>query len=301
MTQQGDMDRKLVLVTGASGFVGRPLVAALARAGFAVRATIRRPFPVPNGVEAVVIPDLKSTIDWAPVLQGVDAVVHLAGLAHARIANDRYSEFDQVNWRATQRLADAAKAAGVEHFIYISSIRAQVGASAPSPLHEEDEPRPTNYYGRSKLAAEMAIRAAGVPFTIFRPVVIYGPNPKGNMRAVMRLARSSLPIPTFDNRRSLLAIDNLVAAIIFALNTSTTIGETYLVADPAPITTGEMFAILRKLEGRSSTTIPIPRSVMRLMMSLNRARRPVGASIRGPRCGHEQACCGRLASGCRYL
>ena len=101
-------------------------------------------------------------------------------------------------------------------------------------VREQDEPRPTNQYGRSKLAAEQAIRASGVPFTIFRPVVIYGPHPKGNMRTVVQLARSRLPLPVanFTSRRSLLGVENLISAIIFALNNPVTIGETYLVADP---------------------------------------------------------------------
>ena len=110
-----------------------------------------------------------------------DIIVHLAGPAHSKIPENAYSEFDQVNWLATQRLADAAKEAGIERFVYISSVRAQIGASAVETVHEQDEPRPTNQYGRSKLAGEQAVRASDVPFTIFRPVVIYGPHPKGNM------------------------------------------------------------------------------------------------------------------------
>ena len=135
-------------------------------------------------------------------------------------------------------------------------------------VREQDEPCPTNQYGRSKLAAERAIRAAGVPFTIFRPVVVYGPHPKGNMRTLVRLARSSLPLPVFRNRRSLLAVDNLISAIIFALNNPVTIGETYLVADSMPRTMSEIFAILRKMQGRSLTTIYVPQVIMRLALML---------------------------------
>ena len=189
------MKTKRVLVTGASGFIGRPLVAALLRAGYAVRAATRRQVSFPDSVEVAIVPDLLNPIDWNPVLRGVDIIVHLAGMAHSRIADTAYSEFDQINWIATQRLAHAAKEAGIDRFIYISSVRAQVGASAVQAIREQDEPCPTNQYGRSKLAAEQAVRAAGVPFTIFRPVVIYGPHPKGNMRTVVQLARSFLPLP----------------------------------------------------------------------------------------------------------
>jgi nucleoside-diphosphate-sugar epimerase len=262
------MKTKRVLVTGASGFVGRPLVAALLRAGYAVRAATRRQLSFPDSVEVVTIPDFLNSIDWNPILRGVDIVVHLAGLAHSRIPETAYSEFDQVNWIATQRLADAVKEAGSDRFIYISSVRAQVGAYAEQTVREQDEPNPTNQYGRSKLAAEQAIRASGVPFTIFRPVVIYGPHPKGNMRTVVRLARSHLPLPAFSSRRSLLAVENLIGAIFFVLNNPATIGETYLVADSAPMMMSEIFTIFRKIQGRSLTTFHVPLVIVRLLLKL---------------------------------
>jgi nucleoside-diphosphate-sugar epimerase len=262
------MKAKRVLVTGASGFIGRPLVAALLRAGYAVRAATRRQVSFPDSVEVAIVPDLLNPIDWNPVLRGVDIIVHLAGMAHSRIADTAYSEFDQINWIATQRLAHAAKEAGIDRFIYISSVRAQVGASAVQAIREQDEPCPTNQYGRSKLAAEQAVRAAGVPFTIFRPVVVYGPHPKGNMRTLFRLARSSLPLPVFKNRRSLLAVNNLISAIVFALNNPVTIGETYLVADSKPRTMSEIFAMLRKMQGRSLTSIYVPQVIIRLSLMM---------------------------------
>src|ERR1039458_10344622 len=264
------MKTKRILVTGASGFVGRPLVAALLRAGYAVRAVTRRQLSFPDSVEVAIVPDLKNPIDWNPVLRGVDIVIHLAGSAHSKISESAYSEFDQINWIATQRLADAAKEVGIERFVYISSLRAQVGASAVQVVREQDEPSPANQYGRSKLAAEQAIRAAGVPFTILRPVVIYGPHPKGNMRTLVRLARSPLPLPvaSFTGRRSLLAVDNLIAAIIFALNNPVTVGETYLVADSKPMTIGEILTMLRKSQGRSLTTINVPQVIIRLLLMM---------------------------------
>jgi UDP-glucose 4-epimerase len=260
------MNSKRILVTGASGFVGRPLMVALLRAGYAVRAVVRRQASLPDSVETAFAPDFKNPIDWKPILQGVDIVIHLAGPAHGEIPDNDNSEFDQVNRLATQRLANAAKEAGVERFVYISSVRAQIGAAAVKTVHERDEPRPSNHYGRSKLAGEQAVRAAGVPFTIFRPVVIYGPHPKGNMRTVVNLARSTWPLPVLGNRRSLLAIDNLVSAIFFALNNPKTAGETYLVADPGPITMTEIFRILREIQGRSLIAIKVPSALMRFSL-----------------------------------
>ena len=241
-------------------------MAALLRAGYAVRVATRRQVSFPDSVEVAIVPDFQNLIDWNPILLGVDIIVHLAGMVHKKVPETAYSEFDHVNWIATQRLADAAEEMGIERFVYISSVRAQVGASAVQVVREQDEPSPTNQYGRSKLAAEQAIRASGVPFTIFRPVVIYGPHPKGNMRTVVQLARLSLPLPVLRNRRSLLALDNLIAAIIFALNNPATIDETYLVADSGPMTMSEIFTILRKVQGRSLTSINVPQVIMHLLL-----------------------------------
>jgi UDP-glucose 4-epimerase len=264
------MTTKRVLVTGASGFVGRPLVGALAHAGYAVRVAVRRPVSFPSSVDVVIVPDLENFNDWDPILQGVDIVIHLAGLAHADQRDIPFGKFDKINWIATLFLANAAKKAGIKRFVYISSVRAQVGASAAQTIHEEDKPHPTDHYGRSKLAAEWAIRAAGVPFTIFRPVVIYGPHPKGNIRTLVRLAQAPLPLPVagLTNRRSLLAIDNLVSAIVFALNNPVTVGETYLLADPAPMRIGEIFASLRKVQGRLLTNIYVPEFIIRLALMM---------------------------------
>ena len=261
------MKTKRVLVTGASGFVGRQLVPALLHSGYAVRAVTHSQVSFPDSIEVTTVPDFKNSIDWTPILRGVDIIVHVAGLAHSspEIGD---SAFDQVNRVATQQLAGAAKGAGIERFVYLSSVRAQVAAHTPQTVREHDEPSPTNRYGRSKLAAEQAISAAGVPFTIFRPVVIYGPHPKGNMRTILRLVRSSWPLPAFSSRRSLLAIENLIGAVLFALDNPATIGEIYLVADSDPMTMTEIFAMLRKIQGRSSKTIHIPYVIVRLILIL---------------------------------
>jgi nucleoside-diphosphate-sugar epimerase len=255
-----------VLVTGASGFVGRALVFALTDAGHDARAAMRQPKAAgfPTGTEAALLGDMASPVDWGPLLAGVDAVVHLAGVAHAGtdIADARY---DRINHQGTAELAAAAKQAGIKRFIFVSSVRAQSGPVADHVLTEADEPQPTDAYGRSKLAAEIAVRASGIAFTILRPVLVYGPGVKGNLAALARLASSPLPLPfgAFQNRRSLLSLDQLIAAIQVVLRDPASNGETYLVADAEPLSLADMIASLRQGLGRSPGLISVPPSLIR--------------------------------------
>ncbi len=278
-----------ILVTGASGFVGTHLVATLARAGKLVRAATRHPsaLPVPEGVEVVAVPDFSDRIDWAPILQGVGSVVHLAGIAHVgpRIGADHY---DRVNHLATADLASACARAGVQRFVFLSSVRAQCGPTSAGVLSEVDAAHPTEAYGRSKLLAEDALRGRRLSCTILRPAVVYGPGVKGNLASLMRLAALPVPLPlaAFTNRRSLLGIDNLVAAIDVVLGMPDAAGETYLVADPNPVTLGEIVAALRQGLGRDADLFAVPPSLFEIALKLARRgdiwERLGGALVVGP-------------------
>jgi UDP-glucose 4-epimerase len=268
--QSINMAKKTVLITGASGFVGGPLVDQLLNAGYSVRAATRGAAPFPDAVDVVIIPDLMNMIDWKPALTGADFVIHLAGVAHTNTREAAADTFDRVNRLATENLVRAAKEAGLERFIFISSVRAQAGPSASSVIRESDTSLPTNDYGRSKLAAEFAVRASGVPFTIFRPVAIYGPHPKGNIRSLVRLALSLFPIPFLGlaGRRSIIGIDNFISALLFALNNPATAGETYLIADQDSYTLAAVVAMLRKAAGRRPGMFKIPSVVFRFVLLL---------------------------------
>lgn len=259
-----------VLVTGASGFIGRAVVAALTRNGHKVRAAVRRPqLSFPDGVEVAQHPDMSEPFDWQPLLVGIDQVVHLAGIAHSRGVNP--AMHDRVNRAATARLAAAAAHAGVRHFVFVSSIRAQCGPAADHALTERDPSAPIDAYGRSKLAAEEAVRASGVPFTILRPVVLYGPGMKGYFALLARAAVSPVPLPVkdFSNRRSMLGIDNFISALTFVLATPATIGETYVVADPGiPPRLVDVIAAMRKARRRFMFILPMSTDYLQFPLRL---------------------------------
>ena len=189
-------ERPRVLVTGASGFVGRALVPALAAAGTAVRAATRDPAAVtfPADVEVAAVGDYRQPVDWAPVLADVDAVVHLAGIAHIGPRIDE-AVYDRVIHSATAELVAACGKANVQRLVFMSSVRAQSAASADHVLTEDDAPHPSEAYGRAKLKAEAAVRAGDVAWTILRPAMVYGPAAKGNLASLQRLADTPWPLP----------------------------------------------------------------------------------------------------------
>jgi nucleoside-diphosphate-sugar epimerase len=258
-------DQTTVLVTGAGGFLGRHLVPHLAARGYKVIAASRRTsgFSDPN-IVTLPLPDLSIPFDWQPLLQECAAVIHLAGIAHTYANEDIY---DRVNHLATEALARAASRNGA-HLVFVSSIAAQSGSFSDSELTEDDPPRPNNAYGRSKLAAERAIRKAGVSFTILRPVVIYGDGEKGNFATVHKVSRLPIPLPfgALTAPRSVLSVQNFCSVVMTALSNSNARGETFIVSDPAPIAVSDVIARYRTGLGRSPWLIPIPEKWLELSL-----------------------------------
>jgi nucleoside-diphosphate-sugar epimerase len=258
-----------VLVTGASGFIGRTLVPALVTAGYKVRAMARHMPPFAPPVEVAIHGDLGARIEWRPLMTEVDFIVHLAGIAHtgSGVAAARY---DLVNHLATAALAEAARAAGVKRVVFVSTIRAQTGPRSDYVLTEDDAPRPTDPYGRSKLAAEVALARSGVDFTVLRPVLVYGPGVKGNLQALVRLAALPVPLPfgAFANVRSVLSVHNLAAAIAHVLRHPASGGETYVVADLQPVSLANIVTALRAGQGNAPRLLAVPPALVRLGLAM---------------------------------
>jgi len=254
-----------VLVTGSNGFLGRHLVHYLAAQGYKVLAASREAsaFEDPN-IIAIPLTDLSMPCDWQPLLQECSAAVHLAGIAHTYASEDVY---DRVNRQATDALARAAFRCGI-HLVFVSSIAAQSGPFSDSELTEDDLPRPNNAYGRSKLAAEQAVREAGVSFTILRPVVIYGGGEKGNFATVHKISHLPIPLPlgALTAQRSVLSVQNFSSAVAMVLAHPRARGETFIVSDPTPLTVSDVIARYRASQGRSPWLIPIPERWLELAL-----------------------------------
>jgi UDP-glucose 4-epimerase len=262
-----------VLVTGASGFIGKRLTIALASEGWQVRAAARDPsaMPAASRIEPVAMGDLAQGADWPALLEGVTHVVHLAGIAHApgTLPDALYT---RINADSVGEVASAARGK-VARFVFLSSVRAQAGLSAEHPITEKDVPAPTDAYGRSKLEGERLLAASGVHFTVLRPAVVYGKGVKGNVAFLATLARTPMPLPfaSLSNRRSLLALDNLVSAIALVLGASEAANETFLVADAEPISVADLVAAMREGLGRSPHLVKVPLgAVKRLMQSFGK-------------------------------
>lgn len=261
-------DKISVLVTGSDGFIGRHLVPYLAEQGYRVIAASRAA-PALEGTNIVSahLPDLYKPFDWQPLLQRCDAVIHLAGIAHTFADEDQY---DRVNHQATAALAQAASRSG-KHLVFVSSIAAQSGSFSDCDLTEDDPPQPNNAYGGSKLAAELAIRAADGSFTILRPVVIYGHGEhKGSFAIIHVISRLPIPLPLgkLTAQRSVLSIHNFCSAVDFSLMKSSARGETFIVSDPTPLTVSEIISNFRAGLGRSTQLIPIPEKWLELFLNV---------------------------------
>jgi UDP-glucose 4-epimerase len=261
--------KPLIALTGATGFIGQYLLRELPKRGYRLRVLLRRPSDVPLDCTSAVVGDLARPQNMTAALADVDAVIHSAGLAHAMSGRPE-DDYRLFNTEATIGLARAARRAGVRRFVFLSSIRAQCGPTSEQVLTEALEPRPTEAYGRSKLAAEQGLADVGLDWAALRLVLVYGPGVKGNMAQLMRLARSPFPLPlgSLKAQRSLLSVDNLVEAIFTVLSAPEPLGRPFLVADPAPITIPEMLAAMRHGLNRRAGLLPVPGNLLQTALRL---------------------------------
>lgn len=232
-----------ILVTGASGFIGRALCSELRAQNKHIRAGMRQPTVGPWD-EAVIF-DLSTDAIPEEILTGIDTVFHLAGKAHAlaETQQDEHQYF-HINTEGTRKLLSAGKKAGVKHFIFVSSVKAMDEGGAKMS-DETDECHPITPYGKSKLAAErLVLKGDYVPApVVLRLTMVYGGTQKGNLpRMIEAIAKGRFPpLPEFRNRRSMVHVDDVVQALLLASERQSAIGQTYIVTDGNPVSTRNLF------------------------------------------------------------
>ena len=251
-----------VLVTGASGFIGQALVAELAcNEQFDVRAASRSPIAAGRRLTWVNSSAFGPDFDWRPSLDGVDAVVHLAGRAHVlrERSSDPEREFMAVNRDATQQLAEQSVSSGVRHFVLVSTIGVHGDVSpAEGPITEQDPLRPYDAYTRSKAEGEAVMlgvtSGTATAVTILRPTMVYGPGAPGNFGRLVSLVRSGLPLPfgAIRNCRSFIARENLVGAIRCCLASPPSVQRILVLADGQDLSTPELIHEIAAGIGRNA-------------------------------------------------
>lgn len=265
--------RGRVLVTGANGFVGRPLCRSLAAAGYSVRGTTRASAHTVDADEFYAVGDIGPNTNWTGALRDVDIVVHLAAQVHVMEESSEglLAKFRSVNVAGTERLARAAATAGVRRIVYVSSVKVNGESTKGKPFKEADPPEPRGPYAISKWEAEQRLcqisKETGIEVVILRPPLVYGPEVKANFLSLMKLVDRGLPLPlgSVDNRRSLLYVGNLTGAITACIAHPEAAGKTFLLSDGEDVSTSCLIRRLAWSLGKRARLVPFPPALMRAM------------------------------------
>ena len=270
----------MILVTGATGFVGNAVVQrllvedSLQTVAVAVRQNHHQ---WPDRVAPYLTGDLTPSTNWSHALKNVVAVVHCAARVHvmADTATNPLDEFRRVNVQGTLNLANQAAAAGVRRFVFVSSIKVNGELTRlGQPFTANDVPAPLDAYGVSKMEAEQGLRdlsaKTGMEVVIIRPPLVYGPGVKANFAAMMRWLQRGVPLPlgAIDNQRSLVALDNLVDLIITCLTHPAAANQTFLVSDGEDVSTTELLRRMGQAMGRPPRLVPVPASWLKLAAAM---------------------------------
>ena len=258
-----------VLVTGATGFVGRELCNALSHAGCVVRAALRSDCGLPAGAaEKVVVGEIDSRTNWSNALAGVDAVVHAAGRAHVLNDHGNAELYEETNARGTRRLAEAASAAGVSRLVFVSSIKVNGEHTNDTPFRPSDLPRPADDYARSKWRAEAALvevsQRTGLEVVTVRPPLVYGPAVRANFLRLLESISKGWPLPlgAINNKRSLVSVWNLCDLIVRTLLHRGSASGVWLVSDGEDLSTPDLVRRLARHIGVPARLLPVPQTIL---------------------------------------
>ena len=271
---------KKIFVTGASGFIGKPLCQALVKSNKFVRAAVRSKnfFSQQINLDYVSMGNINFNTNWREVLTNFDCIIHCAGRAHImkETGVNVLEAYRSLNVDSTRRLAEQAAAAGVKRFIYLSSVKVNGESTdqlmyASSSLNRkkkifmyDDIPAPEDSYGISKWEAEKVLwevsARTGLNVIIIRSPLVYGKGVKGNLARLLKLIRTGIPLPfgLVKNQRSLIGLDNLIDIIIRCIDHPSAVGNTFLVSDGIDLSTSKLLHHIAFAMGQSVRLIPVP-------------------------------------------
>lgn len=260
-------------VTGANGFVGRAVCAALRSQNMTVRPFLRqRPGRHPDE-SAFVVGEVGPDTDWQQALQGLDVVVHCAAHVHQMGdgADTQASAYQRVNTDGTLQLARCAALAGVRRLVFISSVKVLGECTLHGhPFRHDTPPAPQDPYGQSKWAAEQGLwrmaAETGLEVVVIRPPLVYGQGVGANFAALIRLVRSGWPLPLglINNRRSMVGLRNLVDLICRCTTDTQAAGQTLLVSDGEDLSTPDLVLRLANAMGCRARIWRVPVAWMKL-------------------------------------
>lgn len=270
---------KKVLLTGASGFVGRAVLDRLRQdSQFESVIAVRKAWlEVPEKVRLVEVSSIDAFTDWKEAVAGCGVVIHCAARVHVMsdTSADPLAEFRKVNVEGTLQLARQAAEAGVKRFVFVSSIKVNGEATAlGAPYTADAEPAPADPYGISKMEAEQALRLlaaqTGMDVVIIRPTLVYGPGVKANFLSMMRWLNKGVPLPfgAINNQRSLVALDNLVDLVVTCVEHPSAANETFLVSDGEDLSTTQLLRRMAFALDVPARLIPVPAWVLQFGASL---------------------------------
>jgi nucleoside-diphosphate-sugar epimerase len=297
---------KKILVTGASGFIGKALCNRLFKSHYITYGVVRNSSAqlIDNKFNKILINEINSNTNWKNILNNINCIVHCAGIAHNMNKNNNLNFYRSTNLDGTKYLAEQAAEAGVKKLIFLSSIKVNgeytddkydksiSSYQKKNSFTHVDPPNPTDPYSISKLEAEKVLyeiyAKTGLETVILRLPLVYGKNVKGNLARLIRLVKSGIPLPfgNIANQRSMIGIDNLVDLLIHCIEHQNAAGKTFLVSDGEDLSTSDLIKLISSLMGKKARLFSLPIILLKFVAIIFRKEQEINRLIRSLRVDH---------------